>query len=58
MLTKKEMIEKIIKLYGKGSSISLYFTKLAPKNEYHKVLNIYKQLIKHYQTRGELDEEK
>mgnify|MGYP007069917171 CR=1 FL=1 len=58
MLSKKDMVLKIVSLYGQGSSIALYFANLATKKEYRKVLNIYKDLIKHYQTRGEKHEEK
>ena len=48
MLTKREMITRVIELYGKNSKIALWFIGIALKGDYKRTRSIFFKIIEKY----------
>lgn len=51
MLTKKEMVIKVVELYGRGSKMALWFAGIATNHDYLHTKNIYKKILDKYNKR-------
>jgi hypothetical protein len=46
MLTKKDMVSRIVKLYGKDSKIAIWFMVIALNSDYKRTWKIFFKIIR------------
>ena len=45
MLTKAEMVERIVKLYGRGSKMALWFAEVASTKDYEHTKKLFYKMV-------------
>ena len=47
-MTKKEMVKRIVELYGKGSKMALWFASVAVNSDYKRTRTVFFKIIAKY----------
>lgn len=48
MLTKKEMVERIVKLYGRGSAMAIWFAEVAATKDYRHTKELFYKMVEQH----------
>jgi hypothetical protein len=46
MMTKKEMVLEVVRIYGRGSKMAMFFAGIATNSDYLHTKNIFQKIMK------------